>query len=101
MSTFTTSTTRSCARRGSSRCSALGVLHVGTLTPRGFTRAEVDLLQLVAERVALAIERARLHEELVQLDQLKLNFVAIASHELRTPATAVYGILKTLHDRGN
>jgi len=79
---------------------ALGVLHVGTLTPRRFTRAEVDLLQIVAERVALAIERARLHEELVQLDQLKLNFVAIASHELRTPATSVYGILKTLSDRG-
>jgi signal transduction histidine kinase len=80
---------------------ALGVLHVGTLTPRRFTRSEVDLLQIVAERVALAIERARLHEELVQLDQLKLNFVAIASHELRTPATAVYGILKTLAERGD
>jgi signal transduction histidine kinase len=79
---------------------ALGVLHVGTLAPRRFTRAEVDLLQIVAERVALAIERARLHEDLVQLDQLKLNFVAIASHELRTPATAVYGVLKTLADRG-
>src|SRR5213079_2160952 len=58
------------------------------------------LLQIVAERVAIAIEHARLHEELVQLDQLKLNFVAIASHELRTPATSVYGILKTLSDRG-
>ena len=78
---------------------SLGVLHVGTLIPRVFTRDEVDLLQLVAERVAIAIERARLHEELVQLDQLKLNFVAIASHELRTPATSVYGILKTLSDR--
>jgi signal transduction histidine kinase len=78
---------------------SLGVLHVGSLTPRMFTRDEVDLLQLVAERVAIAIERARLHEELVQLDQLKLSFVAIASHELRTPATSVYGILKTLSDR--
>ena len=80
---------------------ALGVLHVGTLTPRRFTRDEVDLLQLVAERVAIAIERAQLHEELIQLDQLKLNFVAIASHELRTPATAVYGVLKTLSERGH
>ncbi len=79
---------------------ALGVLHVGTLTPRRFGEAEVELLQLVAERVAIAIERARLHEELVQLDQLKLNFVAIASHELRTPAAAVYGVLKTLAGRG-
>jgi signal transduction histidine kinase len=79
---------------------SLGVLHVGTLTPRQFTRDEVELLQLVAERVAIAIERAQLHEELIQLDQLKLNFVAIASHELRTPATSVYGVLKTLADRG-
>jgi signal transduction histidine kinase len=79
---------------------ALGVLHVGTLTPRIFTHDEVELLQLVAERVAIAIERAQLHEELIQLDQLKLNFVAIASHELRTPATSVYGVLRTLADRG-
>jgi len=82
------------------RGASLGVLHVGTLTVRRFSRDEVDLLQLVAERVAIAIERAQLHEELIQLDQLKLNFVAIASHELRTPATSVYGVLKTLADRG-
>jgi K+-sensing histidine kinase KdpD len=79
---------------------SLGVLHVGTLAPRTFTRDEVELLQLVAERVAIAIERAQLHEDLIQLDQLKLNFVAIASHELRTPATSVYGVLRTLADRG-
>ena len=82
------------------RGASLGVLHVGTLTPRQFTRDEVELLQIVAERVAIAIERAQLHEELIQLDQLKLNFVAIASHELRSPATSVYGVLKTLSDRG-
>jgi K+-sensing histidine kinase KdpD len=82
------------------RGSSLGVLHVGTLTPREFTREEVELLQLVAERVAIAIERAQVHEELIQLDQLKLNFVAIASHELRTPAASVYGVLKTLDNRG-
>ncbi|HET9116360.1 MAG TPA: GAF domain-containing protein [Gaiellaceae bacterium] len=82
------------------RGESLGVLHVGTLVPRDFRRGEVELLQLVAERVAIAIERARLHEDLIQLDQLKLNFVAIASHELRTPATSVYGVLKTLAERG-
>jgi signal transduction histidine kinase len=79
----------------------IGVLHVGSLTLRTFTRDDTELLQLVAERVALAIERAKLHEEVVQLDQLKLNFVAIASHELRTPATAVYGVIATLAERGD
>ncbi len=75
---------------------AIGVLHVGSLTPRLFSADDTELLQLVAERVAIAIERARLHEATLQLDQLRLDFVAIASHELRTPATTVYGVLATL-----
>jgi signal transduction histidine kinase len=78
----------------------LGVIHVGTLEPRLFTPGDQELLQLVASRAALAIEKARIHEETVRLDQLKLNFVAVASHELRTPATAVYGITATLRERG-
>ncbi len=81
--------------------SVLGVLHVGTLEPRVFTEDDVELLELVAARAALAIEKARVHDELVRLDQLKLNFVAVASHELRTPATSVYGIIATLRERGD
>jgi serine phosphatase RsbU (regulator of sigma subunit)/anti-sigma regulatory factor (Ser/Thr protein kinase) len=38
----------------------IGVLHVGSLTQRDFSGADVQLLQLVADRVALAIERSRL-----------------------------------------
>src|SRR5262249_7487058 len=79
----------------------IGVLHVGTLTQRFFTKDDSELLQLVADRVALAIERARVHEETLLLDQVKLNFVAIASHELRTPTTSVYGALATLVHRGD
>jgi GAF domain-containing protein/anti-sigma regulatory factor (Ser/Thr protein kinase) len=40
-----------------------GVLHVGTLTPRLFTDADRDLLQLAADRAALAIEQAALYEQ--------------------------------------
>ena len=83
------------------RDEVIGVLHVGSLSGRSFRRDDVELLELVAARVALAIERARLHEEVRLLDALKANFVAIASHELRTPATAVYGVLTTLERRGD
>ncbi|MFL5909863.1 MAG: GAF domain-containing protein [Gaiellaceae bacterium] len=79
----------------------MGVLHVGTLHLHDFDEGDVELLQLVAERAALAIEKARVHQEMVRLDQMKLNFVAIASHELRTPATSVYGLLTTLRARGS
>jgi K+-sensing histidine kinase KdpD len=80
---------------------AIGVLHIGALTHRKFTREQVGLLQLVAERVALAIERAQLHQEMLRLDELRANFVAIASHELRTPATSVIGAITTLVARGH
>ena len=82
------------------RGDVIGVLHVGVLRHRRFTADDVELLQLVAARVAVAIERARLHDEMRMLDQLKANFVAIASHELRTPATSLYGVLVTLASRG-
>src|SRR6185437_1266354 len=78
---------------------ASGVIHVGTLAHRRFTADDVELLQLVGDRVAIAIERGRIHEQTMRLDALRANFVAIASHELRTPATAVYGVLKTLFER--
>jgi signal transduction histidine kinase len=74
----------------------IGVLHVGTLESRRFTTDNVELLSLVASRVALAVERGRLHEQALELEELKSNFVAIASHELRTPASTLYGIFATL-----
>ena len=44
----------------------IGVLHVGTLSPRKFNKDDVELFGLVAERVALATERARLHEQVLR-----------------------------------
>ncbi|HSL10787.1 MAG TPA: SpoIIE family protein phosphatase [Actinomycetota bacterium] len=49
----------------------LGVMHVGTLTPRRFDADDTELLQLVADRVALALqirlsEQARLVTETFQ-----------------------------------
>ena len=43
---------------------ALGVLHVGTVTPREFTNADAALLQLAAAQAAPAIDRARLFDAL-------------------------------------
>ena len=77
----------------------IGVLHVGTLVHRRFTGEDVELLALVAQRVALAVERGRLHAETLRLDELKSSFVATASHELREPASSVYGVLATLAAR--
>jgi signal transduction histidine kinase len=77
----------------------LGVVHVGTLTHRTFTPDDVGLLEVVAERAAIAIDRALAHEELLRLTEVQRDFVAFAAHELRTPAATVYGLAATLAGR--
>jgi signal transduction histidine kinase len=77
----------------------LGVVHVGTLTPRKFGPADVELLELAADRAALGLERALVHEQLVGLEDLKQEFVSTAAHELRTPASIIIGAAATLRQR--
>ena len=77
----------------------LGVIHVGTLQPRDFTPVDVDLLGVVADRVALGVERALIYDELVRLTQVQRDFVSLAAHELRTPAATVFGLIATLQGR--
>jgi signal transduction histidine kinase len=82
------------------RDETIGTLRVAA-TSHVFVEDDVHLLQLIAERIGLALEKSRLDDDTAQLDRLMLNFVAIASHELRTPASAVYGALATLRARGD
>jgi serine phosphatase RsbU (regulator of sigma subunit)/anti-sigma regulatory factor (Ser/Thr protein kinase) len=41
----------------------IGVMHIGTLVPRDFDEDDVTLLQLAADRAALAIDNARISEQ--------------------------------------
>jgi signal transduction histidine kinase len=77
----------------------LGVVHVGSLSPRTFSAEDVALLQVVAQRVALAVDRALIYDELVRVTQVQQDFVALAAHELRSPATTIFGIAATLRAR--
>ena len=77
----------------------LGVIHVGSLHPRLFTDEDVELLERAAERAAMALEKALVHDELIRLDRVRHAFVSIASHELRTPTAAVLGAALTLARR--
>ncbi len=69
----------------------------------GFTleAQQLELLSAVGSFVAVVLEKAIEHSELRRVNELKSEFIALASHELRTPAAAVYGIAWTLADRGD
>ncbi len=61
--------------------------------------SEVDLLTTFGTLIATFLERAIEHGELRRLNELKSQFAALASHELRTPAAAIYGAVRTLDER--
>jgi len=59
----------------------------------------VDLLTTFGTLIAAFLERAIEHGELRRLNELKSQFAALASHELRTPVAAIYGAVRTLDER--
>ena len=63
-----------------------------------FTDEDVQILMTLAGQAAVAIENARLLAELREQDRLKSQFITDASHEMRTPLTAVKGYLQLILD---
>ena len=83
----------------------VGVLEVLNPNRGTFDRDDAEALLVVAAQAAVAIRNARyeeallrLNQKLADLDRLKNNFLAITSHEMRTPLTAVRGFGQILAD---
>ena len=83
----------------------VGALVVRRKAPGEFPQASIDLLQTFAAQSVLAIENARLFQEIEdksrQLEiasQHKSQFLANMSHELRTPLNAILGYSELILD---
>lgn len=76
----------------------LGVLNVNSMGEKAFTEFDLRAVSLFGEQAAAAIANARLYEaerahvaELTHLNRLKSEFVALVSHELRSPIASIIG----------
>jgi PAS domain S-box-containing protein len=69
-------------------CSRNRILGRVTLLSRdGFGPGDVLAAHDVTQRIALALDNARLHQEAQEAVRVRDDFLSIASHELRTPLT--------------
>jgi PAS domain S-box-containing protein len=74
----------------------IGVLHVGTLRQHPFSEEDVQLLQVVADRVALAIDRARLFDQ-VSLGAERLK--RLSQRLMETQELERRSLARELHDQ--
>ena len=80
------------------RGALLGVLNVNASGTKVFSEFDLRAVSLFAEQAAASIANARLYEterahvaELTHLNRLKSEFVALVSHELRSPIASIVG----------
>lgn len=90
----------------------IGVLVLGSETPKAFSPHDVEIVEELSPHIAVAIRNTRLlerlqktldevnkaheqlnkaNEELKTLDEMKTNLLSNVSHELRTPLVSVMG----------
>ncbi|MFN9554764.1 MAG: ATP-binding protein, partial [Dolichospermum sp.] len=76
----------------------IGFMHLSDKYEGDFTEDDEAILVQLAQMLFLAMNKAQLYEESQRVNRIKDEFLAILSHELRSPLTSIVGwsqMLKT------
>jgi PAS domain S-box-containing protein len=76
-----------------------GVLSLLSADPHRYAAPDSLVVDDVARRIRLALDRIQLYREVQEANRLKDEFLNTLSHELRTPLNAIYGWTRILRKR--
>lgn len=69
----------------------IGLILLDSPLENAFPREDIEFVERLADRAAVAIKNARLYEALRHAKQQQSDFLAVVTHELRSPMTTIMG----------
>ncbi|MBZ0165299.1 MAG: GAF domain-containing protein, partial [Candidatus Omnitrophica bacterium] len=77
----------------------VGLLFFSSRQPHAYAAVHVQLFEAIAGHVASILEKARLYDQLLELNDIKNKFMGIVAHDLKTPLGVIKSHLDLL-DQG-
>jgi signal transduction histidine kinase len=74
----------------------IGFMFFSSMQPRTYQDVHIEIFQQIAGQLALIVEKGRLYQKLLELNQLKNKFLGIAAHDLRGPLSVIQKFAEVL-----
>ena len=76
----------------------IGFMFFSSFAPHTYENVHVQFFMQIAGQLSVIVEKGRLYQQLVELNELKNKFLGIAAHDLRNPIGIVMGYIKMMKD---
>lgn len=74
----------------------IGFIFFSSMKPNAYQDLHIDLFEQIASHLSIIVEKGRLYQQLVELNQVKNKVMGIVAHDLRNPLSVLKGYANLL-----
>jgi len=76
----------------------IGFMFFSSMQPDTYRNAHVATFKQIAGQLSVIVEKSKMYQQLLELNDLKNRFLGIAAHDLRNPLAAIKGFASLISD---
>jgi hypothetical protein len=74
----------------------IGVIFFSSMKPETYKDVHIDVYLQIAGQLSVIVEKSRMYQQLLDLNELKNKFLGIAAHDLRSPISAILASIEMI-----